>query len=127
MPRKKTPTLTEAELRLMKIIWELKEATVNDVLNRLPSDFHLAYNTILTTMRILEQKGYLKRTKKSRAHVYIPLVSENQEQSNVLKHLLDNFFDGSPELLLLNLVKNENFTSEDIEQLKKMINDKDKE
>ena len=60
MARKKTPNLTEAELRLMKVVWDLKEASVNDVLVNLPEDYNLAYNTVLTTMRILEQKGYLK-------------------------------------------------------------------
>lgn len=124
MARKKTPTLTEAELRLMKVIWELKEATVNNVLEKLPPDFNLAYNTVLTTMRILENKGYLKRVKKGRAHIYIPEVSQNQVQKNVVKHMLDSFFNGSPELLLLNLLENKNITSEEVEQLQKMIKDK---
>lgn len=124
MARNKTPNLTEAELRLMKIIWKLKEGTVNDVLDNLPNDLNLAYNTVLTIMRILEQKKYLKRIKKSRAHIYQPIVSENQARKNVVKHMLDNFFNGSPELLLQNIFENENLSDDEIDLLKDIINEK---
>ena len=80
MPRKKSITLTNAELRIMKIIWELKEATVKDVLQALSDEEPLAYNTVLTIMRILEDKGHLGRTKRGRAHVYIPKISQTQAQ-----------------------------------------------
>ena len=70
MARKKSATLTEAELRLMDIVWEKGKATVGDVVEALPGRTPLAYNTVLTTMRILEQKGYLKHEENGRAYVY---------------------------------------------------------
>lgn len=125
MARKQTPTLTEAELRIMKVIWEKQEATVNDVFEAL-SDLQLAYNTILTTMRILEKKGYLRRIKQSRSHVYSPVVTKTMARKNVVRHMMQNFFNDSPELLLLSLVEIEGLDSEDIDRLKNMI-DKAKE
>lgn len=121
MARKKTPTLTEAELRLMRILWETEEATVNEVMEKIPQDNALAYNSVLTTLRILETKGYLKHYKKGRAHVYSPVVSKNQARKNVVRHLVSNFFNDSPELLLLSIVENEDVSPEDIEKLKAMI------
>lgn len=121
MARKRTPTLTDAELRLMQIIWEKGEATVNDVLDALPEDQTLAYNSVLTIMRILETKGYLGHRKEGRAHVYLPLVTEKQARKKAVRHMVSNFFNNSPELLLLSLVENDEITPEEIEKLKEMI------
>lgn len=121
MARKKTPTLTEVESRLMAIVWEMGEATVNDVVAALPEDNRPAYNTVLTTMRILEHKGYLRHSKEGRAHVYRPLVSRNQARSQVVRHMVQSFFNDSPELLLLSILENENLTAEELERLKEMI------
>ncbi len=121
MARTKTPTLTEAELRLMKIVWDLKSASVNDVAAALPAEKPLAYNTILTTMRILEHKGYLRREKVGRAHVYRPLVSRRQARTKAVRQMVSSFFDGSPEQLMLSVLENERLTPEEITRLKKMI------
>ena len=121
MARKKTPTLTVAELRLMSVVWQKGEATVNDVMAALPQDNPLAYNTILTTMRILERKGYLHRTKEGHAHVYKPLVSRDQAQRQVVRHMVKSFFNDSPELLLLNVLENEKLSPEELARLKRMI------
>lgn len=122
MPRKKSITLTNAELRIMKIIWELKEATVKDVLQALSDEEPLAYNTVLTIMRILEDKGHLGRTKRGRAHVYIPKISQTQAQYKAMKYMVYNFFNDSPDLLLQSVLRDESLTSEDITRLKEMIN-----
>jgi predicted transcriptional regulator len=121
MARHKTPTLTEAELRLMKIVWDHDQATVNDVVAALPAGNTLAYNTILTTMRILEQKGYLRREKVGRSHVYRPLVSRRQARTKAVRHMVSSFFDGSPEQLMLSVLENEQLTPQEITRLKKMI------
>ncbi len=123
MPRKKSPTLTEAELKLMKVIWKLTEATVNAVIEALPENDRPAYNTVLTTMRILEDKGQLRRVKKGRAHVYIPVVSQIQAQGKALQHMVSNFFNNSPELLLLSVLKNDSMSKEELERLKQMVTD----
>ena len=125
MARKKTPTLTEAESKLMAIVWELGEATVNDVVTALPEQDRPAYNTVLTTMRILEDKGYLGHKKAGRAHVYLPLVTREEAQGQVVKHMMHSFFDDSPELLISSILKNENLSAEEIERLKEMIRDFD--
>ncbi len=121
MARHKTPTLTEAELRLMKVVWEHDQASVNDVLAALATGKPLAYNTILTTMRILEQKGYLVREKVGRAHIYRPLVSRHQARTKAMRQMVSSFFDGSPEQLMLSVLENERLTPEEIARLKKMI------
>ena len=127
MARKKTPTLTEAELRVMHVVWELGQATVNDVVAASQETRDLAYNTILTTMRILEKKGYLTHTKDGRAHVYRPLVDRKQAQTKAVKHMLKSLFDNSPELLLVNLLKNESLSADELDRLKAMIEHNERE
>jgi predicted transcriptional regulator len=123
--RNKTPNLTEAELKLMNVIWELGDATVADVLAALKGKPVLAYNTVLTTMRILEQKGYLDRTKRGRSHSYRARVSRLQARSKAVQHMVSSLFDGSPELLVLNVLKDERLSPNEIERLKKMIDAKE--
>ena len=124
MPRKKAVTLTEAELRVMKVVWELGEASVNDVLSQLTGTPRPAYNTVLTTMRILERKGYLQHLKEGRAFVYRPVVSRQGAQRRALRHIVNSFFDRSPQSLMLSLIEDENLTPEDLERLQRMIEEK---
>jgi len=128
MARKKTPTLTEAELRVMHVVWEMGQATVNDVVAASNETRDLAYNTILTTMRMLEKKGYLTHTKDGRAHVYRPLVDRKQAQTKAVRHMLKSMFNNSPELLMVNLLKNESLSGDELDRLKAMIeeNERDK-
>ena len=121
MPRKKSPTLTEAELRLMDILWDLEAATVGDVVAALPRRRALAYNTVLTTLRILEVKGYVTHRKQGRAYVYSPRVDRTDAQRSALRHVVAKFFDNSPELLVLNLLKDERLDQAELERLKKQI------
>jgi predicted transcriptional regulator len=127
MARKKTPHLTEAELRLMRVVWELGEATVNDVIAALPGRSAPAYNTVLTILRILEQKGYLRHGKAGRAHVYRPLVSQEQARKKAVRHMVKSLFDGSPEALVLSIMKNEKLEPKDLARLQKMIEESERE
>ena len=124
MPRKKNPTLNESELKLMEVVWKLGEATVSDVVAALPDDYQPAYNTVLTTLRILEQKGYLHHIKEGRAHIYKPSVSRDQSRQQVVRHMVSSFFDDSPELLLLSVLENEKVSPADLERLKRMTDEK---
>jgi predicted transcriptional regulator len=126
MPRRKTPTLTEAELKVMDMVWKLGEATVNDVASAQRGPHPLAYNTILTTMRILEKKGYLRHEKNGRAHVYRPIVDRQQARSKAVRQMVKSFFDDSPGLLMMNLLKNEDLTSEERDRLKQMLDTNEK-
>ncbi len=123
MARKKSPNLTEGELRLMDVLWRKRQATVGDVVASLPDNPPLAYSTVLTTMRILETKGYLRHTKKGRAFVYEPLVAQHEASTKALRHLVSRFFGGSRELLVLNLLKEETIGRAELRRIKKMIVD----
>ena len=94
MPRKKSTSLTEAELRLMDVVWDKGSATVQEVADALPRELDLAYNTVLTTLRILEDKGYLrhKKAKEGRAFVYSAAVSREQASRSAVHSLLRRFF-----------------------------------
>ncbi len=121
MPRKKSLNLTEAELRLMNVLWDKGSSTVGDVVEALTEAPPLAYSTVLTTLRILETKGYLRHTKTGRAYVYETLVDRNEARSNAVRYLVSRFFGNSPELLMQNIVENETIGAKELERLKKMI------
>lgn len=121
MARKKSATLTDAELRLMEIIWDRGPSTVQEVVDALPADTPLAYSTVLTMLRILEQKAYLTHKKDGRAYVYEPVVEKRDAQRGALQHLMKRFFDDSPELLMLNLMENTEWEASDLERLRSII------
>jgi predicted transcriptional regulator len=121
LARKSSPGLTDAELRLMEVVWEKGTATVSDVVEGLPGRINLAYSTVLTTLRILEQKGYLKHSKEGRAFVYQPLIGRDQAREKAVTHLVRRFFEGSPELLMLNLVEGKQIGAAELQRLRKRI------
>jgi predicted transcriptional regulator len=126
MARKISATLTEAELPLMNVLWSLGQGTVNDVLEALPNDPPLAYSTVLTTLRILEEKGYLKHKKDGRAFVYVPRVPREQARSSALRLLLSRFYEGSAEQLVLNILKHETLDADELKRLKQMVQEVEK-
>ena len=121
MPPKKSPTLTEAELRLMNVLWQKGSASVQQVLDTLPKKPLLAYNSVLTTIRILEKKGYVKHVKDGRAHVYIPLVDRKDATRSEIRHLVGRFFKNSHELLVLNLLQDDAIDPEELARLRSLI------
>ncbi|HEY1206552.1 MAG: BlaI/MecI/CopY family transcriptional regulator [Bryobacteraceae bacterium] len=121
MARKKSLTLTEAELPIMEVLWEKGVATVGEVAEGLSKDRPVAYNTVLTLMRILERKGYVQHTKDGRAFVYQPVVDRGEASRTAVRQLLNRFFNDSPELLVLNLLRDENIDQQEIERLRGLI------
>lgn len=123
MARKKSPNLTEAELRLMDIVWDKGSVTVGEVAAALPGEPALAYNTILTTLRVLEQKGYVRHTKprEGRAFVYRALVGRKQASRNALRHLVRGFFANSPELLVLNLLDDGDLSQRELSNIRNLL------
>jgi predicted transcriptional regulator len=121
--RKRSPNLTEAELRLMHVLWDKGAATVSEVADALPNDLGLAYNTVLTTLRILEDKGYVRHTKakEGRAFVYRPLLDRDQASRNAVRHLISRFFRDSPELLVLNVLQDRDLTEKELQRIRKLI------
>lgn len=121
MPPRKSATLTEAELRLMDVLWQKGRATVQEVLNALPRKQPLAYNSVLTTIRILEKKGYVGHEKDGRAHVYIPVVERQDATRSEVRHLISRFFKDSHELLVMNILQDESINAEELKRLRKMV------
>jgi len=121
MPPKKSNTLTEAELRLMRILWRRGESAVNDLLAAMPEGEPLAYNSILTTVRILEQKGYVEHRQEGRAFIYRPCVAETEASRSEVRHVLGRFFGNSRERLLLSLLGDEDVSPEELQRLKDLI------
>ena len=121
MPPKKSPTLTEAELRLMEVLWQNGPATVQEILQGLPETAPLAYNSVLTTIRILEQKGYVKHVKDGRAHVYTPLVQREEATRSEIRRLVNRFFGSSHELLVLNILEDQTVDAKELKRLRKML------
>jgi predicted transcriptional regulator len=121
VPRRKSTNLTEGELRLMNVLWKKGPATVGDVTASLANDPPLAYSTVLTTLRILEGKGYLRHSKRGRAFLYEPVVAQEEASRNALGYLVSRFFAGSHELLVVNLLKQETISRAELRRMKKMI------
>jgi predicted transcriptional regulator len=121
MPPKKSNTLTEAELRLMKILWRRGDSAVNDLVAAMPDGESLAYNSVLTTIRILEQKGYVEHRQEGRAFVYRPCVAEQEASRSEMRHLMGRFFGNSREQLLLSLLGDDEISAEELQRLKDAI------
>ncbi|MEA2663843.1 MAG: hypothetical protein QOI11_787 [Candidatus Eremiobacteraeota bacterium] len=120
MPRKKSPTLTEAEYRLMQVLWSRGDSSVAEVVDTI-GDPPLAYNTVLTTLRILEQKGYVRHKAAGRAFIYKAVVARDEAQRSVVNHVLSRFFDGSPRELVLNLLESEAVDASELARLRELI------
>ena len=121
MPRKKSAILTEAELRLMDVLWTHGPSTVQQVLEVLPQRPALAYNSVLTTIRILEKKGYLKHIKDGRAYVYTPLVPREEASRSEIRRLVSRFFQDSQELLVLNILEDRGIDAAELKRLRDLL------
>src|SRR5208283_611722 len=120
MARKQSSTLTEAELPIMDILWQKGSAVVTDVVASLANSA-VAYNTVLTTLRILERKGYVRHTKEGRAFVYHPVVERGEASRKAVRNLMKRFFQDSPELLILNVLEDEGLDEQELNRLKKLV------
>jgi predicted transcriptional regulator len=123
MARKKSAHLTEAELRLMEVLWTKGCATVSEVLQALPAKPVLAYSTVITTLRILEDKGYVRHKKDGRAFQYEPLVGRQDARRSALKLMLQRFFEGSPELLMASLFESGEVDAKELQRLRRLVED----
>jgi len=121
LPRKQSPTLTEAELRIMDVLWQKGPGTVQQVLDWLPEKPALAYNTVLTTVRILEKKGYVGHAKDGRAHVYEPVVGREAATRSEIRHLVSRFFRNSHDALVLNILEDNEIEGQEVKRLRKML------
>ncbi len=121
MPPTKSVTLTEAELRLMDVLWQQGPSTVQQVLEALPGKSPLAYNSVLTTIRILEKKGYVRHIKDGRAYIYRALVEREEASRSEIRHLAHRFFQNSHEMLVLNILEDRGVDSEELNRLRQLL------
>jgi len=123
MPRTPSPALTDAEARVMGVVWQQQTVTVGDVVAALKKHHAVSYSTVQTILRILETKGYVAHEKIARAFIYRPMVDERQAQRRALRHLMRRMFNGSPSLLVLNVLDDEEIDAAEMKRLKKLIED----
>ena len=121
MPRQKAPNLTEVEQRLMEVLWSTGSGTVAEVLGLVKSPKAPAFNTVQTTLRILEQKGYVRHVEEGRAFRYYPKVDRTQASRSALQTVVRRFFDGSAGALAMNLIQNERLSDDELADLRKML------
>jgi BlaI family transcriptional regulator, penicillinase repressor len=122
VPPRQSEILTEAELRVMKVLWERGSGTVQQVLDSMGEKPALAYNSVLTVIRILERKGYLKHIKDGRAHVYAPVVPQQEATRSEIRRLASRFFGDSHEDLVLNILEDRGMEREELTRLREMLN-----
>ena len=126
MARKKSPILTEGELRIMEALWRLERATVAEVASAMPPP-PSAYNTVLTTLRILETKGHVAHEEAGRAYVYFPLIAREAAAQSAVKQVVSKFFGDSSSALALRLIENERPSNEELARLRSLIERYDEE
>ncbi len=105
----------------MQVLWEKGAATVGEVVEALPRKLPLAYSTVLTTLRILERKGYIRHAKRGRAFVYRPRVDRGSARTSAVRYIVSRFFDNSPGSLVLNVVENEPLSAGELRRLREML------
>ena len=118
--RSPKPTLTEQELEIMKVVWQLETATVRQVYETMLEHRRIAYTTVMTMMKILEQKKYLKKTQNERAHVYRPAQPQRQVIGAMVREFVNRVFNGSAEPLLAHLVEDHNLSREDLDEIARL-------
>ena len=121
MARKQSRALTDAEAQVMAVLWRFNTASVGDVVAAFNETRAVSYSTIQTILRILEMKGYVTHKKVARAFIYRPVVDERQARRRALRDLVGRLFEGSPSLLVLNVLEDDDIDPSEREQLRKLI------
>jgi predicted transcriptional regulator len=121
MPPKRSITLTQAELRLMRVLWARGESTVADMVTATADEGALAYTSVLTTIRVLESKGYVTHRQEGRAFLYSSSIGEQEASRSEVRHVLQRFFGNSRERLLLSMLGDEDISPQELKRLKEAI------
>jgi len=116
--------LTEAELELMRILWALGQGSVRDVMGALPDDRELAYTSVSTILRILEQKGFVTAAKQGRTHIYSPAVEKPRYEARTLRHVMGNLFEGSAGALVRRLIDSGDVADDELRDLQKLLDER---
>lgn len=121
MPRPSTPTLTESERRLLEVLWKKKRASVKEVTDEVSKKTPLAYTTVLTTLNILEKKGFVTHEQEGRAFIYSAAITRSEAVKHALEHLMKQFFNGSPRVLAQHLVSEHEVDVAELESLRRIV------
>jgi len=121
MARPASQALTDGELKIMHVLWDRSPASVGDVVEHIEGDVRPAYNTVLTMLRILERKGYVRHEKDGRAFVFVPLVDRTAARKSAISQVLSRFFNDSPQLLVLNLLGHERVDADELKRVRELI------
>ncbi len=113
--------LTEVELELMNIIWSLNKVTIKEVVSHLSEERPLAYTTVATVVKVLEQKGFLECQKSSYAHIFVPIVTKAEYESTCIEHMVTNVFDGEPVALVQRLLMANNLQHDDLQAIEEAL------
>jgi predicted transcriptional regulator len=113
--------LTETELELMAILWKIGEGSVSDVMAQLPADRPLAYTSVSTILRILEQKKVLTNRKEGRGHIYVPRLKKSDYEAKTVRHIVEKVFDGTPVALVKQLLDSVSIDQDELDELRKLI------
>ena len=119
--RPKTNTLSAQQLEIMKVVWERGDATVRDVYETLRAKRSIAYTTVMTTMKLMEARGHLKKWVEGRAFVYRAVEPRRRALRRIVRDFLDRVFNGSAEPLLAHLVEEKRLSQKDLDQISRMI------
>jgi BlaI family penicillinase repressor len=125
MPRPPSPVLTEAELRLMKVLWSRGPMTAGEIVGALADEVSLAESTVRTMLGILKEKGYVRAAARGRAFVYHAIVDQSTARRSVVRYLVSRFFNGSPGELVLNVLNDEELDAEEVARLRRLIEEAD--
>lgn len=124
---KRTPPekpLTEVELEMMNVIWRIGPCNVNQILEALPSDRDLAYTTVSTMVRILEQKNFVTATKSGRSHLYQAAIDKSDYQVKSISEVVTNVFDGMPVALIKQLLNSKNISEQDLQEIRTILGER---
>ncbi len=124
MTQKKLPALSPSETEILRLVWQLDKATVQDVCDKLPAKRKIAYATVQTLLRRLEKKGYIKHCIRGKAHVFFSVVKREHVIKRSVGDFLDRLFGGDPVPLMQYLAGHDKISADDIEELKRLINKK---
>ena len=123
-PTKTEKPLTELELEIMNAMWNLGEGTVKQVQETLPKERPLAYTSVATMMKILEDKKFLSSLKKDKAHWYRTLVDRAEYEGKSLKHLTEKVFQGNPSSMVMRLLEESTLSKEELESIRSLLNER---
>jgi BlaI family penicillinase repressor len=122
--KSKPPVLTPQELEIMKVVWQLGSATVRDVYEEMLKHRKVAYTTVMTMMKILEGKGFLKKSAGDRAYLYKPAQPKERVVGGMVKEFLNRVFNGSAKPLLVHLVENKQVTDDELQEIRRLLEEK---